>query len=297
MSTDSPEVREGVRDSPGQRSALERLAEDRLRRSGELRATRLTVIQLRIRHLSEARFRADRLSYPAPKAALAAYQHLDELIGEDVRGGVTRHRRLSWAVRLIPRLVAVIDGVVLFTFSAVIFNVPLEAPLAEPVRTLAAVLLAVLASGVAYTWLAVTGDRLKHYRGDLGQVRWRLVCATSWVMVGVSLVLVTALSLLMYNRILVEVIGVGDEAQAATARPLALAFAVLSAIANLSVVAVHAFDGSPESDVLRDLGRLLRRQQRAIHRQQREAMAVLGTDDPHVLLDGESPDRGPVGTS
>src|SRR3954452_15430062 len=124
-----------------------------------------------------------------------------------------------------------------------------------------------------------------------------MVSATTWLMITFSVILVLALSLLMYDRVLAEVLDVGDEVQTSTAGSLALAFAVLSAIANLAVVAVHTFDGSPESELHRDLGRLLRRRQRAVHRRQRAAMTVLDHRSDQAAAQGRTADEGNVAAS
>jgi hypothetical protein len=172
-------------------------------------------------------------------------------------------------IRQIPRLVALIDCVVLFTFCAVIFNVALSEPLQDPILTLAALLLAVLASGVAYAWLALTGDRIKSFRGELGEVLWWVIGGNTWLMIAVAMVVVGALSVLMYSRVAAEVMAAGDAVQVGMATPLGLVFAVISAVANLSVVAVHALDGSPQADLRRHTGRLLLRHQKAVYRRRR----------------------------
>jgi hypothetical protein len=186
---------------------------------------------------------------------------------------------LPWLTRQIPGLVALIDGAVLFTFCAVIFNVDLAHPQREPARTLAAIMLAVLASGVAYTWLALNGRRLKTFRSTLGEVCWHLVGATTWILVGLSLVLVGALSILMFDRVATALRDTGDPALAAAAVTLGTVFAVINAIANLCVIAVHAHDGSDAGDELRDLGRALRSYQKTVHRHRRAVLRAAGQLD------------------
>lgn len=261
---------------------LERYRQDDQTEQERRRQRRLTFCRINFQHESERRFRDGRLGYPDVNAARTRYGHLSQLIDAEVADGATRHGRLPWVVRQIPRLVAAIDCVVLFTFCAVIFNVALSDPLQSPVLTLAALLLAVLASGVAYTWLALTGDRIKTFRGELGEVLWRVVGATTWLMIAVSLVVVVALAVLMYSRVMGEVLAAGDAVQAGMATPLGLVFAVISAVANLSVVAVHALDGSPQSDQQRQVGRLLRRHQQALHRRR---LALLRNGDERYPLD------------
>jgi len=222
------------------------------------------------------RFHSDPLGSPDPAVARLVYDDLDVAITADVKAGKTRHNLLSWPVRQVPKVVAVIDCVVLYTFCAVILNVPLDDPLSSPISALAAGFLAILAAGASYLWLALTGNRTRTFRDDLGEVRWSLLGATSWIMIGVSLVLVATLSLLMYDRILAELVDSLDQGQTPIAPSLALAFALISAVANLCVVAVHAFDGSAESELRRTLGRLLLRRQRKIQRWQRRAVKMMG---------------------
>ena len=243
-------------------------------RAGVADRLRFAALELRGQQLGELRFRSGPLGSPDLATATVMYEELQQTISADVAAGVTKHRPLSWWVRQVPKVVAVIDGVVLYTFTAEILNVPVEEPLASPVLALAAAFLAVLASGASYIWLALTGSRMRNFRDDLGDVLWRLLGRSTWLMIAVSLVLVGALSLLMYERIAADVAYSGQDA--GLSGPLAFAFALVSAVANLSVVAVHALDGSMQSDLHRELGRLLRRRQRKVQRWQRKAIKAMG---------------------
>ena len=273
---------------------LDRRADDQRRRAQQRRNALLARVELRGAQLEVARFRSGPLGSPDLATTRALYDRLQHGIAADVDSGVTRHRPLSWAVRQVPKVVAAIDGVVLYTFCAVILNVPVGDPLSSPIPALAAAFLAILASGASYIWLALTGSRIRTFRDNLGEVRWRLLGVTAWLMIAVSLVLVGALSLLMYDRILSELLDAGDQGQGALATSLAGAFSVISAVANLSVVAVHALDGSMQSDLHRELGRLLRRRQRRVQRWQRRAVRIVGRldvqagQDPAPDVDRES---------
>ena len=260
--------------TPLQRAVDARTA-DRERR----RAMSLAVIRLRVQQLAEARFGHDGLGSPDPCSASRRYQELETTITDDEAAGVVRHRRLNWLKRQVPKVVAVIDGIVLYTFCAVVLDVPVDDPLSQPVTALAAAFLAVLASGASYVWLALTGTRLRTFRDDLGEVRWRVLGATTWLLVAVALVLVGALGLLMYRRVYSDVLDLADAGQGDAAMAMALAFGVISAVANLAVVAVHALDGSMEADLRREMGRLLRERQREVHAEQRRALALLGDLD------------------
>lgn len=227
-----------------------------------------------VSELQNRRLRDHRLGYPAVPAAVARYDDLDRMIGHDVRRGAVRHTRLPWAVRQVPRLVALIDLAVLFTFCGIVFNVDPGAPLTTPVATLAALFLAVLASGVAYSWLAVTGARLKIFRSEIGEVVWGVVGRTTWLLIGVSLVLVAALGVLMYSRVVAE--AVSAEQQAGPAVLLGVVFAVVSVVGNLSVIAVHALDGSVPADEHRHVGRVLERHERRLRRARRALLRAGG---------------------
>jgi len=263
----------------------------------------LAVIRLRVQQLSQARFRHGGLGSPDPDGVARRHAELERAIAHDEAGGVARHQRLDWPKRQVPKLVAVIDVVVLYTFCAVVLDVPVDDPLSQPVSALAAAFLAVLASGASYVWLALTGARLRTFRDDLGEVRWRLVGATAWLMVVVALVLVGALGLLMYERVLTDVLDLADQGQGDVAVPLAAAFGVLSGVANLAVVAVHALDGSLEADLRREMGALLRERQREIHLEQRQAIALLedsgGTPESDVppIVGGAGAHCGAAGRS
>lgn len=241
--------------------------------------TLVSLKRLDLEYVIERHQRDAGLGYPDMRAAAIRYQQLEERISEDVARGATRHRRLAWLTRQIPRLVALIDGAVLFTFCAVIFNVDMSHPQIQPARTLAALMLAVLATGVAYTWLGLTGGRLKTFRGELGEVSWRLVGRTTWVMVAISIALIGALSLLMFDRVATALRDTGDLGLMAVATMLGTVFAVISAIANLCVIAVHALDGSVAADEHRNLGRALLRYQNAVHHHHRAALKAAGRLD------------------
>jgi hypothetical protein len=275
-------------------SYLDQYRQEGQGRDDRRQGRRLAVCQLKFQHVVEHRLRDSRFGYPNVDAARDRHAHLARAIDSDLEGGATRHDRLPWLVRQIPRLVAVIDCVVLFTFCGVIFNVDLGHPLLTPVPLMAAALLAVLASGVAYTWLALTGDRLKTFRDELGEILWPVVGATTWSMVAGSAVLVGALGVLMYSRVVDEVRAAGDIALAGTAVPLGLVFAVISAVANLSVVAIHALDGSAHADQHRHAGRLLRRHEKAVHRHRLALVRMAGRlYDQHPQDGGREPRPAP----
>ena len=263
-------------DEAGGHHALERRQRHRSGIDERRLRLRLAVQQLQLQQVVQGRLDDVPLCYPDPRAARSRYDHLARVVDRDVGNGATVHERLGWTVRQVPRVVAAIDGVVLFTFCAVVLNVDLSRPLATGVPTLAAVLLAVLASGVAYAWLALTGERIRIFRGELGEVRWRLVGSSTWVMVAGAGLVVLALAVLMYTRVTGEVALAGGLVAPGSVTSVGLVFAALSAVGNLSVVAVHALDGSPQTQQGRRVGRLLRRHEREVHRHRLAVVRTAG---------------------
>ncbi|MBK6873739.1 MAG: hypothetical protein IPK24_22850 [Kineosporiaceae bacterium] len=214
--------------------------------------------QLPRRHWA-GRIRDPHFGHPTLPELQQLHLELGAGVRRHILDGAPVHRRLPTAIRQLPWVVAVLDWVVLFTFCGDIFNVAMLQPLQTPLRALAAFMLALLGSGVGYTWLAMTGIRLKSYRTVLGEIAWRGVGASTWFMVAVSIVLVGALTVLMYLRVSLEVLSATESAVAVWAGTLGALFAALSAVANLAVIAVHALDGSVAMAELERAGLLLHR--------------------------------------
>jgi hypothetical protein len=210
----------------------------------------------------DRRLRDRTLGYPRPETVTARHERLSAVLTQEVTAGATVHRRLPRAARMLPPVIALMDGVVLFSFCAEVFNVDDAHPVGVPV--LAAVMLALLGSGVAYVWLAITGLRIRSYRSGLGEVAWAAMGALTRVLLAIALIVTAALAVLMYVRVTAEVADSG--LAPSTAVVVGTVFALLSAVANLAVVAVHALDGSDLAAELRHTGRLLRRRERRVSR-------------------------------
>lgn len=233
------------------------------------------------------------LGFPRPDVVTARHDRLSAVVAEEVAAGASVHRRLPFAARAVPPVVAVMDGVVLFSFCADVFNVDVAAPFS--VAALASVMLALLGSGVAYVWLSLTGLRVRSYRSGLGEVEWRAMRATTWCLLAVSLAVTAALSALMYLRVSSEVADswLGTDRAAL----IGALFALLSAVANVTVLAVHALDGSDVAAELRHTGRLLSRRETRVsrllrttqHRAQRQDRIALRAQQHAELR--ELPDR------
>jgi hypothetical protein len=211
------------------------------------------------------------LGHPRPDVVTARHDRLSAAVTEEVAAGANVHRRLPFAARAIPPVVAVMDSVVLFSLCADVFDVQDTDPLS--VAALASVMLALLGSGVAYVWLTLTGLRVRSYRTGIGEVEWRAIGATTRCMLAVSLIVTAVLAALMFLRVssFLRVSGEVADSWLGTDRAALIGalFAVLSAVANLTVVAVHALDGSEVAAELRHTGRLLSRRERRVSRRLR----------------------------
>lgn len=187
----------------------------------------------------------------------------------EIAAGATAHERVPRLVRYLPWTVALLDGLILYTFCADIF----DAQTGELSRDgLAAMALAVLGSGITYAWLSMTGTRLRDYRAILGEICWRQTGLLTRTLVGIAAVISATLSVLMYER-------VSEQAQQASGLyvspaqvpVLGLVFAILSLCANLTVVVVHALDGSSLAAHTRHAGLAIRRSERRLDRVRRIA--------------------------
>ncbi len=246
---------------------------DRRARRVERTVSRLLIVRAEAIRTLEGPVRDPRLGWRPP---VAVHEEVGELEGavlaQTLRGGAGRHRGLPWLVRCAPAAIALVDLVVLFWFTATVFNVDPAAPVS--LSGLAALLFAVLGCGISFAWLTLTGLRLKAYRDDRGEVVWAALGAGTWALLALSAALVGALATLMAVRVHEEVLGALGRQAATTAFVVAGVFAVLSVVANAAVVAVHASHGSEETERLGELGRLLRRRDRRLRRLDRRRVRL-----------------------
>jgi hypothetical protein len=213
-------------------------------------ARRLTERQTRLVPSSE-------FGYPTTEQAMDLHERLGSRLRTEIAAGATVHQRVPRLLRYLPWAVALLDGLILYTFCADIFNVR---PREVSPNGLAAIALAVLGSAIAYAWLSLTGSRLRDHRNHLGGIEWRLTDPSTRIMVGVGLVVSATLGVLMYQRV-VDKAALAGEAYISPDQVgvLGWVFAVLSVCANFTVVAVHALDGSALAASLRGIGRAVRR--------------------------------------
>jgi hypothetical protein len=213
----------------------------------------------RLERTVHGRLASPHLGYPTARQLSHLHEALTAKVHHEIVQGATVHQRLPRLVRAISPAVALLDFVVLFSFCAGIFNLPPAHPWTP--KTPIAVMLALLGSGVAYTWLSVTGRALRGYRTPMGEIGWAATGRTTRLMLGVSVAVTVALSALMFTRVAAEA-TVSHQVTATAAQLLGLVFGVLSAAANLAVIAVHALDGSDDAAQVRRTGKLLHRWER-----------------------------------
>jgi hypothetical protein len=246
------------------------LAAQQARRATEAKAAH------RLERAVAARLASSDLGYPTPAQLACLHDAFTVKVHREMTQGAKVHQRLPRILRAIPPVVALLDFLVLYSFCADVFNVERAHPMSG--KGLIAVMLAALASGVAYAWLAMTGSALRGYRTAMGEVDWRTTGWTTRALLVIGLVVTAALAVLMYTRVAAEAHAAGINNTLALL--LGVVFAVLSAAASLAVIAVHALDGSEDVAQLRRTGRLLRRRERITARARRAMAVRCGTQEP-----------------
>jgi hypothetical protein len=236
----------------------------------------------RLERSLQARLASSHLGYPTPAQLVRLHGAFTEKIHREMAQGATVHQQLPRLLRGIPAVVALLDFVVLYSFCANIFNVPLAHPLTP--KAPIAVMLALLASGVAYAWLSMTGRALRGYRTLMGEIDWASTGHTTRAMLTVSIVVTAALAVLMFTRVAAEAATSGN-VDTTLALVLGVVFAVLAGAANLAVIAVHALDGSEDAVQLRRTGRLLRRWERITAKARRRVAVRTGNVEPSTSFD------------
>jgi hypothetical protein len=278
---------DAVADLPSPRIASPpSLLEVKIREDAARAAVRGTARRLegrrRLQNLQSRSLPDDVLGYPRLDQARRLHDRLTEAVHQDIVDGATVHRRVPRFVRALPWTVAVLDGLVLYTFCADIFNVHL----ADAGRDgLAAMALAVLGSGISYALLTLAGTRLRDYRTKLGEIRWQQTGWFTRCLLTAAVLVAFTLGVLMYERVLERAVQAGAVYVSPDQAPvLAWIFALLSVCANLTVVAVHALDGSADGAQLRRAGRTVRRAERSFerarHRAWRRALRAEPSPDP-----------------
>jgi hypothetical protein len=182
----------------------------------------------------------------------ADHDQLHAQIRADISRGSLRHRRLPEVLRHAPAVIFTCDALLLLYFFSGVTNVDWTSPLS--VDLVFAVALAAIVTGLAFLYCRYVGDRLRYYKNDEGTLSFVGMDGWTKTSAALAVVTVTVLAPLMFIRMRTEVLDdLGPQAQG-TAIVVGLALAVVSILAVFVTIAVHALDGSPETDRLDALG-------------------------------------------
>ncbi len=220
----------------------------------------------------------DRVRHPLGgyRTALEARKDEDALragIAADAERGSGRHLRLPAWLRRVPAAVALGDFCILFYFFAGVTNVNWS-QLASA-STGFALVIAALVTGVAYSFLALAGNRMRNYKDGSGAVAVRELDGLTKATAYTSAAAIVVLAGLMFTRMRAELLDALGPHAAATAIVIGVALAAVSILANCLVMLVHALDGSQQVDQAQALGAAVHRSFALAHRQA-ECAAVYG---------------------
>jgi len=165
-------------------------------------------------------------------------------IEDETARGSRKHHRLPWWIGRIPAVVLVVDFSLLLYFFSGITDVNWGSPLSAGL--VFAVLLAAMVTVLSYGFLAFAGHRLRGYKDHSGAVAFTELDVLTKVACWASAAGIAVLATLMFIRMRAEVLDALGGSAWTTALVIALAVAVVSAMANFLVVAIHALDGSHE---------------------------------------------------
>jgi hypothetical protein len=192
---------------------------------------------------------ADRVRHPDGGQRPVAEVQRDEAaarqqIEDETARGSRKHQRLPRWIGRIPILVLLVDFCLLLYFFSGITDVDWASPLGA--NLVFAVLLAAMVTVLSYGFLAFAGHRLRGYKDHSGAVAFGDLDALTKAACWASAAGIVMLSALMFIRMRAEVLYALGPGGWTTALVIALALAVVSALANFLVVAIHALDGSHE---------------------------------------------------
>jgi hypothetical protein len=195
-------------------------------------------------------------------------------IEADRANGSRKHQRLPRWLGRIPQLVLLVDFCLLLYFFAGITDVDWASPLSADL--VFAVLLAVMVTMLSYGFLAFAGHRLRSHKDHSGAIALADLDGLTKAIAAAALAAIVALSALMFARMRIEVLyALGPHAWA-TALLIALTLAVVSALANFLVIAIHALDGSDQAARLEALSRAASGPLAKAHKMQEEADIIPG---------------------
>ena len=177
---------------------------------------------------------------------------------EDETGrGSRKHLRLPRWMRRIPKLVLLFDFFLLLYFFAEITDVNWASLLS--VNLGFAMVLAAMVTVLSYGFLAFTGHRMRTHKDHEGTVHLDELDGFTKAASCSAIIVITVLATLMFFRMRTEVLyALGAQAEV-TALVIAVTLALVNAVANFLVVAIHAFDGSDQVARLNKLSAAARR--------------------------------------
>jgi hypothetical protein len=187
-----------------------------------------------------------------------------KLINRQTSMGSRKHRRLASWIRWIPKLVLVFDFCLLLFFFGGITNVDWSSPLSA--NLVFAVALDAMVTVLSYGFLAYTGHRMRSYKTHAGTLHLSDMDGFTKAAFGIAIAVISALAVMMFIRMRAEVVGAVGAQAGLTVLVVPLAVAVVSAVANYLVVAIHAHDGSDEVARLDRLAAATRRPASRAHR-------------------------------
>ncbi len=203
-----------------------------------------------------------------------------------------KHERLPRWFRHLPRVVLVFDFLLLLYFLSGITDVNWSAP--ESPQLAFAVALAAMITVVSYGCFAFAGDRLRAHKDHAGRIPLGSLDWLTRVLIVACTVGIGVLGLLMFSRMWSEVLTALGNGATTTAISVAAAVTTVSVLANMMVIAVHALDGSKETDELGAFGAAVRRPLARTDRMRRRAaqldhrIAVRVRKAQRVMAGGEA---------
>jgi hypothetical protein len=190
-------------------------------------------------------------------------------IEDETSRGSRKHQRLARWMRAIPKAVLVFDFCLLLYFFAGITDVNWASPLSVNLAFAAA--LDAMVTVLSYGFLAFTGHRMRSHKNHTGTVHLDELDGFTKAAFGIALAVITVIATLMFIRMHTEVVYALGPRAGVTALVIPLAVAVVSAVANYLVVAIHALDGSDQVARLDKLSAATRRPAGKAHRLRQRA--------------------------
>lgn len=230
--------------------------------------------------ITRARYRGtDRVRHPdgglRPADEVARDEQAQRAqIEEDRASGSRKHQRLPRRIGRIPRVVLVADSLLLVYFFAGITDVDWASPLSADLAF--AVILAAMVTVLTYGFLGFAGHRLRSYKDHSGAIPFADLDGLTKSSAAAAIVAIGILSALMFTRMRTEVLYALGPGSGTTALLIAMTLAVVSALANFLVIAVHALDGSDQAARLEALSSAVSRPIAQVRRMREEADIIPG---------------------